>query len=72
LAELRQKINETGRFKHLQKSFDEYSDEDFIEFIIMLKSKRHITRYRNLTKYEREMEKYKTKLAKARAEAAAK
>ncbi len=48
---------------------DEYSDEEFIEFIIMLKSKRHITRYKNLTKFEREMEKYKTKLARVRAEA---
>lgn len=67
LAELRGKINETGRFKHLQKPFDDYSDEDFIEFIIMLKSKRHITRYKNLTKFERETEKYKKKLAEARA-----
>jgi hypothetical protein len=70
IAELRAKLSETGRFKHLHKSLDEYTDEDFIEFIIMLKSKRQITRYKNLTKFEREMEKYKTKLAAARAEAA--
>jgi hypothetical protein len=71
IAELRAKLNETGRFKHLQKPLDEYTDEDFIEFIIMLKSKRKITRYRNLSKFEREMEAYKKKLAKARAEQSA-
>ena len=70
VAELRAKLSETGRFKHLHKSLDEYTDEDIIEFIIMLKSKRQITRYKNLSKFEREMEKYKTKLATARAEAA--
>ena len=66
IAELQRKLGETGRFKHLQKPLDEFTDEDFIEFIIMFKSKRQITRYRNQGKFEREMGLYKEKLAKAR------
>lgn len=68
LAELRGKINETGRFKHLQKPLDEYSDDDFIELIIMLKSKRQVTRYRNQGKFEKAMTDYKEKLARVRQE----
>jgi hypothetical protein len=66
IAELTNKINESGRFKHLQKPLDEYTDEDFIEFIIMFKSKRKITRYKNIHLFEKEMEAYKRKLAHAR------
>jgi len=66
IQELQGKLREIGRFRHLQKPMDEYTDEDFIEFIIMLKSKRKINRFRNLPRFEKEMAAYKEKLQKAR------
>lgn len=66
IQELQTKLRESGRYKHLLKPLDEFTDDDFIEFIIMLKTQRKINRYRNLTQFEREMTAYRAKLARAR------
>jgi hypothetical protein len=66
IQELQAKLRESGRFKHLLKPLDEFSDDDFLEFIIMLKTQRKVTRYRNLSEFEREMTAYREKLSKAR------
>lgn len=66
IQELQAKLRESGRFKHLLKPLDEFSDDDLLEFIIMLKTQRKVTRYRNLSEFEREMTAYREKLSKAR------
>lgn len=62
-----------NKFPHLvNKSMDDYTDDDFIEMMLIIQSMGKIDRYRTPAKFEERLNFYREKLAKVRAEEQAK
>jgi len=47
------------------KSISNYTEDELIEFVLLIKSRGKITRYRNATRFEKEFAKYKNRASEA-------